>query len=428
MIEFYFNDTSQATKFQTAYENEGMPANGPGITYEIIRLISGLSDIIMVVVIVLVSFFLIFVVFLCLRFTILTVMEEEIKSIGTMRAIGMSYDNISKIYMMKYKVLAITGCSIGYIISIFANKLFTSHITKTFGEPKMNFIAVFIPILVVFFVYLIEVNFCKKIMRKIKKVTVVDALVSGGNRDVTKMSKLIKYMPLYRFKNLPVNLLVGTRQVLIKSKAWFVMFFVMLIATSIMLVPLNLLNTFKSPQFITYMGQSMNDIIISVTVPERLMEKYAKISAILNGDRDVKEYSVEADVVYEAINKDGEWINLHVNCSDVANRELQYLKGNAPMNENEIALSLMNANEMGVNVGDFITMRINGEEIGIVISGIYQDVTSGGYTAKMVRPYATEDVEGYSFFINVKDGVDVEKKVDLYKNTMGIDVEVKAME
>lgn len=428
LIEFYFTDTSQATKFQTAYENAGMPTNGQAITYGIIRLLSGLSDIIMVVVIVLVSLFLIFVVFLCLRFTILTVMEEEIKSIGTMRAIGMSYLNIRQIYMMKYKVLAIIGCIIGYIISIFVNRLFTSHITKTFGAPKMSFFAVFVPILTVFFVYLLEVQFCKKIMKKIKKVTVVEAIVSGGDREVTKISKLVNYISLCRFKNLPVNLFVGFRQVIVKSKTWFVMLFVMLIATSIMLVPMNLLNTFKSSQFITYMGQSMNDIIISVSVSERLMEKYDEISEILDGDADVTDYSIEAGVVYEAINKDGEWMNIHVGCSDVAETELQYLEGNIPMNENEIALSVMNANEMGVNVGDALTMRINGEEISIVVSGIYQDVTSGGYTAKMVRSYDTEAVEEYTFFINVNEGVDIVKKADVYNNTMGIDVEVIAME
>lgn len=428
LIEFYFNDTSQATEFQTAYENAGMPANGQGITYAIIKLVSSLSDSIMVVVIILVSFFVIFVVFLCLRFTILTALEEEIKSIGTMRAIGMSHLDISQIYMTKYKVLAITGCSIGYIISIIVNSLFSSHITETFGAPKMSFIAMFVPILTVFFVYLLEVYFCKRIMRKMKKVTVVEALVSGGDRDVTKMSKLVNYISLSRFKNLPVNLFVGTRQVMLKSKTWFVMFFVMLIATSMMLVPLNLLNTFKSPQFITYMGQSMNDIIVSVSVSEKLTEKYHEISVILDGDEDVMEYSIEARIVYEAINKDGEWINVHVDCSNVAKTELQYLEGKVPINENEIALSAMNANEMGVNVGDTLTMRINGEETSIIVSGIYQDVTSGGYTAKMARSYDPRAVERYSFFINVNEGVDIEEKVDLYNDAMGMDVKVTDME
>lgn len=86
LIEFYFTDPSLAAPFQTTYENAGMPASGQAITLEIIRLVSGLSDIFMTAVILIASLFIILIVFLCLRFTILTVMEEEVKAIGTLIA------------------------------------------------------------------------------------------------------------------------------------------------------------------------------------------------------------------------------------------------------------------------------------------------------------------------------------------------------
>jgi putative ABC transport system permease protein len=202
----------------------------------------------------------------------------------------------------------------------------------------------------------------------------------------------------------------------------------MLIATSIVLVPVNLLNTFQSPQLVTYMGLSINDIILTVSGPERLSEKHDEIAAILDNDADVMVYSAEARVVYEAINKDGKWINVHVDSSAVAETALQYLEGNVPISDNEIALSIMNANELGVKAGDTISMRINGEETRIFVSGIYQDVTSGGYTAKMVRPYDPDGVLKYSFFVNLYEGVDVEKKVETYQQEMGFDVKVTDME
>ena len=428
LVEFYLKDKSQAALFQTSYENAGMPANGQGVTYAAIRLISGFSDIVMVMVMVLVSFFLVFVVILCLRFTILAAMEEEIKAIGTMQAIGMSFANISRIYMLKYKTLAIIGCSIGYIISIFANKLFTSHITRTFGTPEMSFVAAVVPILMVSLVYLLEVHFCKKVMNKIKKITVVEALASNWNKEAAKNFKGVNGIGFWKLKHLPVNSLLGIREVIVKSKTWFMLFFVMLIATNIVVVPMNLLNTFKSPQFITYMGHSMSDIVISLPVSEKNMEKHEKISAILHEDEDVMDYGVEARMEYEAINKDGEWINLQVDCSNSANAELQYLEGNVPINDKEIALSVMNANEIGVRVGHTMTMRINGEKMSIVVSGIYQDVTSGGYTAKMIRSYDKEAVKRYSYGVNLKEGLDIKQKVDLYSNSMGIEVEVMDME
>lgn len=231
LIEFYLDDPTQAAEFQTAYEKAGLPANGQAITYSIIRVVSGLSDIMMALVLVLVSLALLFVVFLCLRFTILTVMEEEMKTIGTMRAIGMSFQNIREIYMMKYRILAMVGSSIGYGLSFFANQLFTSHMTRTFGAPKMSVIAVYAPILAVLLVYILEVHFSKKMMKKMKKVTVVDALL-GGDRDVKKKrAKLASSMFLYRFKHLPINILFGMKQVMVRSKTWLVMFFIVVIAT-----------------------------------------------------------------------------------------------------------------------------------------------------------------------------------------------------
>jgi putative ABC transport system permease protein len=428
LIEFYFPDESLASKFQTTYEKAGMPANGQPITYAIIRLVSGISDIIMVLIIVLVSLFLIFVVAICLRFTILTAMEEEIKSIGTMRAIGMSYKNISQIYLIKYRFLAILGCIAGYALSLVINKYFTSHIAETFGPPKLTLAAMLAPIATVCLVYLFEIYFCKKIIKKIKRITIVEALRSGADRSKANASRVAKFINLSKFKSLPVDILMAVQDVAVKARAWLLLFFVILIAIGIMVVPVNLHNTFKSPKFITYMGQSQSDIVVSLAKSENIAEKFDEVFDVLNSDSEVEDYNVEAEVVYEAINKDGDWTNIHVDCSDVAKSELQYLEGKAPENENQIALSVLNANEMGVKVGDTLPMLINGQEMSIVVSGIYQDVTSGGFTAKMMRPYDKEAVEGYSFYINVKDGVNIQKKIDLYKNKMGVETEVVSME
>ncbi|RCX18749.1 putative ABC transport system permease protein [Anaerobacterium chartisolvens] len=428
LIEFYLKDLSQEMKFQTAYENAGLPANGPAITYTAIRLVSGLPDIMMVVVIILVSFFLIFIVCLCLRFTILTAMEEEIKSIGTMRAIGISFRDIRKLYMIKYRALAIAGCIIGYVISIFANRLFLSNITKTFGSPQTGAATVIIPIFAVCIVYMLEMHFSKRIMKKIKRISVVEALISSEGNDKIKISRAVRCLGLQRVKRLPVNLFMGVRDIMAKGKIYFMLFFIMLVTTSIMVVPMNLLNTFKSPQFINYMGKSISDIVISVSTAESLTDKYDKTVEILSGDADVANYSIEARTVYEAVNKDGEWININVDCSDKANEELRYISGNMPVNENEIAISVMNANELGASAGKTLKMRMGGQQTEVIVSGIYQDVTSGGYTAKMTGDYDKKAVKEYSFSVNLKDGVNAGQKVDQYHEAMGVDVEVMDME
>jgi hypothetical protein len=54
--------------------------------------------------------------------------------------------------------------------------------------------------------------------------------------------------------------------------------------------------------------------------------------------------------------------SLKVELGDHAVFPLTYIQGRAPAAENEIALSVMNASEMGKEVGDVITLMINGRE------------------------------------------------------------------
>jgi len=87
LIEAYLKDSKEAASLQTAYENEGLPQNGQAVTYAMIFLLSAITDIIMVFVLLLVSILLIIVSFVCIKFTIMASLEEEIGEIGTMKAI-----------------------------------------------------------------------------------------------------------------------------------------------------------------------------------------------------------------------------------------------------------------------------------------------------------------------------------------------------
>ncbi|MEE0931184.1 MAG: ABC transporter permease [Acutalibacteraceae bacterium] len=417
LIEFYFTDSSYATDFQTSYENAGMPINGQGLTYTIIRLISGLSDMLTVVLIVLVSLLLIFVAGLCLRFTILSTVEEDVREIGNMKAIGLPFKDIRNIYLQKYRILAGLGCIIGYIVSIAIGEVFTTHIEKTFGKTDMNILIFVIPILAVILTYVIDITLCKKILKCVNKISVVET-ISGSFTPLDKKTKhkKSKFISLSKVKAGSVNLWFALKEVFNHKKSWFVMMFVMIIATIIMIIPLNLLNTFQSPEFINYMGQPSSDIIISISTTDGLEERFNEINQILKNDNDVINYTHEEYATRSAINKDGDWINVHIAFSDNLKLGLKFVDGTEPVSTDEIALSVLNADELGVGVSDDLIMLIDGTEKKVKVSGIYQDVTNGGYTSKMYNKESVDNVYKYTFAVNLKDGVDVKEKVAQYTN------------
>jgi len=79
---------------------------------------------------------------------------------------------------------------------------------------------------------------------------------------------------------------------------------------------------------------------------------------------------------------DGSEARIKLELGDHALFPLTYAAGRAPTTEDEIALSVMNASEMGKKVGDVIPLLIGGQERVLTVSGLYSDVTNGGKTAK----------------------------------------------
>ena len=60
------------------------------------------------------------------------------------------------------------------------------------------------------------------------------------------------------------------------------------------------------------------------------------------------------------------------------------MEGRAPEGEGEISLSFANASKDGLNkkVGDEVVVKVGREEKTLKVTGIYQDITNGGKTAK----------------------------------------------
>lgn len=425
LIEAYFANTKEASNFKTVYENAGLPQSGQAVTYSIIFLLSALTDITTVFVLLLVSLLLIIVSFICVRFTIMAALEEEIQEIGTMKAIGLPFRDIRDIYIYKYRALAFIGVITGYILALLLSSVVTKHITSTFGAIGMSTLAVVLSLVAGYLIFLLINYYCKRILKKIKKVTVVDALVRGKGFGKDKGG--IKD-GLYKSNRLSVNLLLGIREVFYKFKNWVIVFAVVLITVMMIMVPVNLLNTFEAPEFITYMGSSLEDILIEVENGENLETRYANVKQLLQKDNTIENYYEYRSVRVQTIDAENKLMNLNIDCGSSAGNELQYLSGKTPQGEDEIALSYLYANEIGKESGDKIEILINDKKKEFVISGIYQDVTSGGYTAKSKYNFSEVDAEKYSFSVNLKDNVEVGKKADEWSKSFGAGVTVDPME
>lgn len=425
LIEAYFDNSNDGETFKTLYQDAELPQNGQLVTYSIIFLMSALTDIVTVFVLFVASILLILVAFICIRFAILTALEEEINEIGTMKAIGLNFRDIRGIYFNKYKVLSLLGVVLGYVIALISSSLFTGHISSTFGNMKLHPLSLILGLVANLIIFILINHYCKKTLKKIKNITVIDALV---NRNVFDKKKKSTRDGLYKSKKLSVNWLMGIREVLYGFKSWLIVLSVVSISIVMIMVPVNLLKTFESPEFITYMGSSQEDILIEIENGYKLEAKYSDVKKVLTNDPSINNYYEYKTIRVKVLNADNVYTNMDIDSGDNAGNGLKYLTGKAPEGKSEIAISYINSNEIKKVVGDTITILYDGKEHTFNISGVYQDVTSGGNTSKSKYKFSTLPSTKYSFSVNLKDKINVKNKADEWGEILGEGVNVDSME
>ncbi|AIQ24972.1 ABC transporter permease [Paenibacillus sp. FSL H7-0737] len=411
LIEFQITDLSRLSEFRNTYQSSDMPAKGPMIDYPLFKTLNALTDGIIAVVIILVSILLMIIAVLCLRFTMIATLEEDYREIGVMKAIGISQRDIRRIYLAKYMVMAACASLLGYLLSLGVVRLFTANITLYLGTAPKTILQPIVPVLAVGLIFGMIVFFCRVILRRFNRITVVDALRSGtvgelkGNKSRVVLSKR---------RHINVNVFLGLKDVYGRFTMFGLLFFVFVICLFIILVPVNILNTLQSPRFISYMGVGQSDMRIDLQPSDQIEKRFNELITTLNKDSDIAKFSPLITSRFKVLGSDGVWENINVETGDFSIFPLTYVNGGTPESGEEIALSDLNAKEWNKRVGDSVLLEVDGTSKKLTVSGIYQDITNGGRTAKARLPYDPKSVLWYIVALDVNPNVSVQEKMDQY--------------
>lgn len=411
LIEFQLTDLSKLSEFRNAYQSSNLPSKGPTIDYPLFKTLNSLTDGIIAIVIIMVSILLMIIAIICLRFTMIATMEEDYREIGVMKAIGIAQHDIKRIYLAKYIVMAAFASVFGYLMSLVVMRLFTANISLYLGAAPSSLLQKFVPVLAVSLIFGVVVFFCKVILRRFNRITAVEALRFGTVGEVRKNSGLLS---LSKRKWLNVNAFLGLKDVYGRFTIFGLLFFVFVISLFIIIVPVNLLNTLQSPHFISYMGVGQSDIRIDLQQSGNIEQRFGNMITAIENDQDIEKFSPLITSRFKVLGSDDVWENINVETGDFSIFPLSYVKGSAPESGNEIALSDLNANELNKKVGDTLLLVSDGNEQEMAISGIYQDITNGGRTAKARLPYDPKTVLWYVVALDVKPNISVSEKMDEY--------------
>jgi putative ABC transport system permease protein len=387
-----------------------LPKNGQAVTGEMIRIINAISDGLVAIALMFVSLLLIAIALLNVRFVIRGTLQDEVHQIGAMKAIGLPNSTISGLYLSKYSAMTFIACILGGGLAIVASQALTSGMQASYAAAPVTALTFLAPMAALALVFLVVIAMCRRVLRMINRIEVVGALVHGSilterqtARRAKRLARRVHRSAFASYGGVNVGRRISLIELRTEAGQWVLLPLVFLLAVVLITLPTNLLTTFQSPKFVTYMGAPESDLRIDLQFSDDLERVREEADTALAADSRLAQVHRFANELVETRGDEG-WESMHIEVGDYSGDTIQYLRGGPP-SAGEIALSVLNADRFGADIDDVFTVRRDGNEVPLTVAGVYQDITSGGQTAKMAGG-ATGIVTGYIYYATTTAGED----------------------
>ncbi len=317
-------------------------------------------------------------------------------------------------------MLTLLGCLLGGLAAMGATQVLTRSMQVHFAPAALGWTALAVPLAALGVVYLVVLTICRTIMGRIDRVSVVNALVHASmlsehqiERQARRQAIQARRMGLAAGGGRLLNLRLAWAELFAERGRWALIPTVMALAMVLITLPTNLLLTLNDPRMATYMGVPQADLAVNINFVDDAGALHADVLADLQSDPRVTTISDYAHALYHVQTADG-WQRLPVEAGEYTGSTISFVDGSAP-GPGQIALSVFNARDLSAAVGDQVRLRIGQQSVTVRLSGIYQDMTNGGYTAKLHSSQLLTDAESYTIYFGVTEGVDLDAVADAYR-------------
>lgn len=381
-------------------------------------------DMVIAGALMLVSICLILIAFLVLRFTISFTLQEDYKEIGIMKVIGLRDQDVRGVYLVKYFGIAVMGAVLGLFLSIpFQEIMLRQAVVNVVVEKTgQGFI---VNLLAAVFVILIVLLFCSRCIGRLKKISAIEAIRNGSTGE--RFSN--KHLKLHRHKRETVPGFLALNDVVNQKRRFLVLLLNFILGTLMILLPLTALTTLQGEDIIYSFGVWKSDLYLESGQEERLLargeEGIAELEECLKEIQELlAQNSIQAQTGiqlgyvftgYAADEEDtyscqllhpvGEW-----------EQHLTMLSGREPVHSNEIAITEISAEKMGVQIGDHIFLWTREGKKEYLITGTYQTMMNMGeglWLPKAAEPDPDYLAGMYAFQIALEDSEQKEEAMEI---------------
>src|SRR5699024_2263656 len=301
ILEYRLTDGASAGDLQRAYEADpDLPKNGQAVTIGMIRLLNALGDGLVAVALVLGSLVLVAVAVINLRFVVRGTLEDEVREIGALRAIGISHRQISARYLGTYAALTLLACAAGGALAVPATAALTQAMQVNYAAAPAAAATVLgcVAALV--------------LLHRVGKASVVGALVRGSmlsERQIARRARRgaarARRHRLAAYSGTRINAFLARTDLRADLRQWALVPIVFALLSVLVILPMTLLSTFQSPRFGTAMGAPEADLLVDLQFSPDIDDTRTSLLADLEKDDRVSEVSVLATELREVPGEDG---------------------------------------------------------------------------------------------------------------------------
>lgn len=394
-------------------------------------------DMIVSAILAIVSMVLIIISLVILRFTIVFTVQEDYKEIGIMKAIGIKNNKIRGIYLIKYFIIAVIGATIGIFLSFIASEKMLENISGKMAIENATANLLF-NFLSGIFIILLVIVFCYLCTGKLNKFSAMQAIRSGSMGERFRKKAIIS---LHKLKGMNTCFYLALNDILSSFKRYAVLVITFILGTILVIIPMNVANTLNDISILKLFDSTISDVYIN----DKKSNTYhankdleEMLQDLENLEKQYKEAGVDVEFyrgynVYANVYKDDVLESIKTFASitkkcDAAN--FSYISGIPPELENEIAMTEVTMDSLGVTIGDTVQIMLGQEKKSYIITASYQTMNNMG---QGLRFSENADVD-FKYVIGFSDiqgdfakGTDKEEAIEILQEVTP-DYEVKTTE
>ncbi|WP_294472359.1 FtsX-like permease family protein [uncultured Ruminococcus sp.] len=346
-----------------------------------------LYDMIAATIMMIISIVLMVTAFVMLKFSIGFTIEEDLREIGVMKAVGLQNSSIRGLYMIKYLALSAVGAVIGFVCSIPLTEMMLAAVSENMVLGSEH--SMLMGLVSVACVVALILLFCYTSTRKVRKLSPIDAVRSGqtgerfGKRSILHLGR----------SKLPATGFMALNDVLSAPKQFSIITLVFSLCLLLITIMSNFALTLSSKDIYPFFDITDSDLsILDTNYCKELFIDQSSINDLL--DRTEKKLAdngmpckctMTSLIQLKAHKGDKQAKLVFLTQNGETDEQFTVDEGTLPMRDDEIMLTISAMKDLDAEIGDRITAEINGEEREFIVTGRHSSFQS--HSAYLNRNY-----------------------------------------